>query len=57
MAADSGLGELEDRTNFIDGELVPFEDEEHAAPRGVGKGGHAIEDRWGGNDIHPYIRI
>ena len=47
MAADGGLGELEDGSELVDGEFVPLEDEQHAAARRVGERRHAVED-WRG---------
>ena len=47
VAADGGLGELEDGSELVDGELMPLEDEQHAAARRVGESRHAVENRRG----------
>jgi hypothetical protein len=57
VSADRGLGELQDRTQLIDTELIPLEGEQEPAPRRVGEGGHLPEKGWGGQVLNPFIRI
>src|SRR4051812_43888191 len=57
MPADGGLGQLEDRAELVDGQLVALEGEEQPAPRWVGEGCHLPEQGGGGQSINPFIRI
>lgn len=59
MAADGGLGGLEDVAEVGDAELVAFEDAEEAQPHRVGEAIHPGEEGVGlGGDLdHPLIRI
>jgi hypothetical protein len=57
VAADGRLRELKDRSQLIDGELVPLEGEQQPAPRWVGEGGHLSEEGRRGQTINPFIRI
>jgi hypothetical protein len=51
------LGQLKDRSQLIDAQLVPLEGEQEPAPRRVGEGGHLPEEGGGGQMVNPFIRI
>src|SRR5258707_5972739 len=57
VPADRRLGELEDRPELVDAELVPLEGEQEPAPRRVGEGCHLPEEGGGGQMLNPFIRI
>src|SRR5258708_38968557 len=55
MSTDGALRQLEGATQLAHGELVPGEQQQQPASRGVGKGRQAVED-WARLN-HPYIRM
>src|SRR5258708_15767555 len=55
MSTDGALRQLEGATQLAHGELVPVEQQQQPASRGVGKGRQAVED-WARLN-HPYIRM
>jgi hypothetical protein len=52
MTADGGLRQLQDGAQLRDGQLVPFEEEQHPPPRQVPQHAQLVEDRF-----NPHIRI
>ena len=57
MAADGGLGELQDAAKLGDGEFVLLEEAQGAGAGGVGEGGHPLVNRGccGGGHINPSV--
>src|SRR5262249_29580516 len=55
MPADRGLRQLHDAADFGNGELLPFKEQQDAAPRGVRQRGEVVENC--GSSIHPLNRM
>jgi hypothetical protein len=56
VAADGGLGELDDGGDFADGEFVSVEEVEETQANGVAGGGES-GGKVGEDFLHPYFRM
>ena len=54
-SSDLGLRQLHDAADLGNGELVPFEEQQDAAARGVSQRGEVVENC--GSSIHPLNRM